>query len=75
MFNPMTPSLIKAYQDRLLEEAKKGRIPKATRTAKPQLQERLLARVGDLLISAGLRLQERYKPAMCPRPEASQSSC
>ena len=67
MLDPtMLAMLAKEYQNRMLEEAKRYRMLKATRAARPRLQQRLLMRFGDFLISAGLRLKERYKPAMCP---------
>ena len=76
MFNPtMLLMISKVHQNSLLEEAKKNQMLKATRSAKPRLQERLCVRIGDFLISAGLRLKQRYKPAMCPGPEAYQSGC
>ena len=75
MFNPMMLSIAKERQKELLEEAKKYRMLKAARAARPRLQERLCVRVGDFLISAGLRLKERYKPEMRPDLEAYQSGC
>ena len=77
MLDPMRLAIIivKEHQNNMLEEAKKYRMLKAARAASPRLQERLFVRVGDFLISAGLRLKERYKPEMCPELEAYQSSC
>ena len=69
MFNPaMLPTIVKMHQNNLLEEVNKSRLPKAIRDAGPWSYERLLGHVGDLLISAGMRLRARYKPTMCPRP-------
>lgn len=67
--------IAKVHQNDMLEEAKKYRMLKATRAARPRFQERLLVLAGDFLISAGLRLKERYKPAMCSELEAYQSGC
>ncbi len=76
MFHPTILSmLVKEHQDSLLEEVRKTRAPRAARTARPRLRERLFVRVGDALISAGLRLQARYKPAMYPYTEAYHSDC
>lgn len=76
MFNLTVLSMIaKEHQNNMLEEVKKNQMLKATRPAEPRLQERLCVRIGDFLISAGLRLKERYTPAICPGPEAYQSGC
>ena len=76
MLNPtVLARMVKEHQDSMLEEAKKNRILKAARAARPRLQERLFVRVGDFLISAGLRLKEQYEPEMCSCPEAYQSGC
>jgi hypothetical protein len=72
----MTLAIIaKEHQKDMLEEVKKCRMLKALRAKRPRLQERLLVRVGDFLISAGLRLKERYQSEMCPELEAYQSGC
>jgi hypothetical protein len=76
MFHPtLMPMLVKERQDNLLKEVKKSRGLKSARTARPGLQERLFTRVGDCLISAGLRLQARYQPATYPGTKACQSDC
>ena len=70
MFNPaMLPTIVKMHQNNLLEEVNKSRLPHAIRNAGPRLHERLLGHVGDVLISAGTRLQARYKPTICLCPE------
>lgn len=76
MFDPTTLAMIivKEHQKNMLEETKKYRMLKAARATRPRFQERLFMRVGDFLIYAGLRLKERYKPAMCSGPGAYQSS-
>ena len=63
----------RAYQEMLLAEAKKVHSPNAAGRVDPQL-ERLLVHVGDVLISAGLRLRERYEPAICNAPETYRSA-
>ena len=72
----MTLAVIaKERQKDMLEETKRYRMLKAFRAGRPRLQERLSVRVGDFLISAGLRLKERYQPEMCPELEAYRSGC
>lgn len=76
MFDLTTLAMIvKEHQNNMLKEAKKERMLRAIRAKRPQLRERLSARVGDFLISAGLRLKERYEPDRCSELEAYQSSC
>ena len=62
MFNPLSPVVAKEDQHRLLHEAQRGAF-KTVRAAGPPIKQRLFVRAGDLLISAGLRLQGDYKPA------------
>jgi hypothetical protein len=76
MFNLKVLSMIaKEHQNNMLEEVKKNQMLKAIRPAKPRLQERLCVRIGDFLISAGLRLKKRYKPEIYPDLEAYKSGC
>ena len=76
MFNLEITSLVaKEYRDRRLEETRKNRMLKASRPAMPRLQERFFVHLGDLLISAGLMLRQRYMPVMRSCSEAYQSSC
>ena len=76
MFHLTTLAMIaKEHQHNMLEEAKKYRVLKDARAARPRLQEYLFVRVGDFLISTGLRLKERYEPVVCPGPEAYRSGC
>jgi hypothetical protein len=65
----LLPRVVKTHQNNLLKEVNKSRLPKAIRNAGPRLYERLLGHVGDVLISAGTRLQARYKPTICLCPE------
>lgn len=70
MFNPaMLSRMVEIHQNHLLEEANKSRLPHAIGNVGPRLHERLLGQVGDVLISAGTRLQARYKPTICLCPE------
>ena len=66
--------IVKEHHSNLWAEVEKSRIPKTTWTARSGLQERLLMRVGDALIRAGLCLQRRYRPEMCPHPKAYPNS-
>lgn len=67
--------IAKEHQNSMLEEAKKNRMLRAIRAERPRFRERLFVRVGDFLISTGLRLKGRYKPEMRPELEAYRSGC
>ncbi len=70
MFDPrMQLMLAEARRNNLAKEVKKIRASQAARAARPRFSERFLLRIGDLLISTGSRLHERYRPAVYPRPE------
>jgi hypothetical protein len=76
MRNPTILSmLVKEHQNRLLEEAKKSRMPKTTGATKACLRGRLCMRAGEFLIHTGQRLQERYRPEMYPCPKVYRSKC
>ena len=66
--------VVKGHHSNLRAEVEKSRIPKTAWTARPGLQERLLMRVADVLIRAGMRLQRRYRPEVCPHPQAYPNS-
>ena len=71
MVNPtMTRMKVSAQQNHVRREARKGRMPEQGRRVRPRLQERLFVRAGDILISAGQRLQAPYQPAAQPCCEA-----
>ena len=71
MVNPtMTRMKVSAQQNHVRREARKGRMPEQGRRVRPRLQERLFVRAGDMLISAGQRLQAPYRPATRPCHEA-----
>ncbi|MCC7355092.1 MAG: hypothetical protein IT330_15210 [Anaerolineae bacterium] len=53
----------------LLAEAEKNRLLKASGAAKLRLRERIAVGAGDLLISAGIWLRERYRPIPISDPE------
>jgi hypothetical protein len=75
MFGP-TLDMGKAYQNRLLEEARRARQHERAMAHTPGLQERLAMRFGNLLVDAGRRLQERYSPmTCCPATEPARSNC
>ena len=76
MFNPtMLRMIVEVHHSHLLEEARKSATLKTTRRASPRFHERLLLYVSDLLISAGLRLQARYRPAMVPCTDPASGWC
>ena len=75
MWHPTVLAMIvKEHHSRLWAEAEKSRTSKTTWTARPGLQERLIMRVGDALIRAGMRLQRRYRPQVCAHPKAYPNS-
>lgn len=73
MYDHVTLSMAKAYQERRLEEARVHHALKAAGLARPRLRDRLFACLGAWLISAGLRLQKRYTPVVQAAPETCQS--
>lgn len=76
MFNPtMLRMIVEVHHSHLLEEAKKSAMPRGIRAAAPRFHERLLFYVSDRLISAGLRLQARYRPAMVPCTDPASEWC
>ncbi|UCC64524.1 MAG: hypothetical protein JSV36_05570 [Anaerolineae bacterium] len=81
LFDPQTPgtefvlAAVKARQDRWLQEAEVNRLTRPLRVARPGLLRRVLAAVGNLLIAAGKRLQERHTPAMTQSAGVYQSRC
>ncbi len=75
MYNLLTPWVVEAHQNELLEKTKEERIHKIARTASTPAWDRFLVRVGDVLISAGLRLHRRYQATTYPDPEILRSHC
>ncbi len=59
--------------DAWLEETRKEPLHWVDKPARTRLHRRLLSRVGKWLVSAGLRLQARYRTGVPPVPEASPS--
>jgi hypothetical protein len=73
MHFPTTPSMGMAHQDMLLKGSDRRQILNL-RVARPpgsRLRERVLARVGTMMVFAGLELLERYEPALSSRYETS----
>lgn len=64
MFHPITPSMAIASQDLRLIEEQRVLIPVVVRVPRPRLHERILSRVGRLMVFTGLDLLERYEPAL-----------
>ncbi len=63
MYDLLTPWVVKVQQDELLEKAKEERTHKITRAASPSPWERLFVHIGDVLITAGQGLHQRYQAA------------
>lgn len=74
MFTMITPGLAAAYAEALLEEARRDQPELPGRMAHPGLRERLALRFGKWLISAGLWLQARYRPAIAPISDACEAA-
>ena len=72
MFHPVPTSLQLAQHDAWLEEGRKEPSYRVAKPARIRVHRRLLSRVGKWLVSAGLRLQERYG-TIPPISEASPS--
>ena len=75
MQNPLVFRMVELHQSDLLEKKKKDRLSKAVKTASPSLEMHLFERAGGVLISAGLALQSRQKPAVCPNPKGHRPGC
>ncbi len=73
MYNPLTLQVAKILQDNLLKEARKGQGIENSRPVTHRLKDHLFVRLGDLLITAGLKLHRRYKPAVCSDLQPSQT--
>ena len=71
MYYPMLPMLAMAYHEGRLKEAKNEYLVRSARAGVPRFHERLLARVGGALASAGASLLKRYEPALAAGPEVS----
>jgi len=75
MYHPNTPSLARAYQEMLLEEAKQSEYTvRVAKTTAPPLQERVFVSAGDALISLGRRLRARYEEPLVCGPEVYPST-
>lgn len=70
----MTSLAARVYQDTLLQEAEKDHRRDSAGATRPRLQERLVVRVGALLVSAGLWLQAQHEP-MIYSPKARRTGC
>lgn len=73
MFHPITTSSQVASHDAWLEEMQKepARVGKP---ARPGIGGRLMVRLSNWLMSAGLRLQARYTTEILPMPETQVHS-
>jgi hypothetical protein len=71
MFHPIPTSSQVAQHDAWLEEMRREPLQGAGKPARLKVRRRLLSRVGKWLVSAGLRLQARYRQEAPPTPEAT----
>jgi hypothetical protein len=75
MSGQMTRLAARAHQDMLLREAPGNALPDSTRDGTLRPRTQILLHLGDLLISTGSRLRQRYEPSLhcCPetRPSAA----
>jgi hypothetical protein len=70
MQNPMIHEMIiKVHQAYLLTEVNRARPQRVLTSARPCPREHPLARMGTVLVSLGLRLQERFALAARPHPD------
>jgi hypothetical protein len=68
---PITPSIGMAHQDMFLKGSDRRPYLKVARPPGSRLGERALARVGTMMVFAGLELLERYEPTLSSRCEIS----
>jgi hypothetical protein len=64
MSGQMTRLAARAHQDMLQREASSSSLPEIRREERLQVWNRILLRLGDLLITTGSMLRERYEPAI-----------
>jgi hypothetical protein len=72
MYNPLTPIVAEQHRRDLFSDATQSRTG-ATSTTRSSLTERLVVRVGALLVSTGLWMQRRYVTNIYVRPETTRS--
>jgi hypothetical protein len=72
MYNPLTPIVAEQHRVDLFSDATQSRT-RVTSAVRTSLTERLVVRVGALLVSAGLWMQRRYLPNIYVRPETTRS--
>ena len=75
MYYLNTTSAARAYQEGLLAEVTRDEYTlRVVKTTKPRFQGRVFLRLGELLISWGLRLRARYEPVMVCGPDVCSSA-
>ena len=81
MFEPQIPNFLmmqaidKARRNEWLQAAERDQQSRMAQRAASGRLDRVLAGLGDLLISAGEKLRARREPAMPRRSEAYRSGC
>ncbi len=58
--------VVKEKQKMFIEEARIDGLLRLARKSRPKRRERLFIRMGDLLISMGYRLIDKYEPMLAP---------
>jgi hypothetical protein len=67
---PITVGMAVAYQETLLDEAGVDQPLQHARLVRPRLRDRFCLRVGEWLISSGVWLRTRVRPAVSSPPDA-----
>jgi hypothetical protein len=66
--------MVKSYQKKQVTEATEYWLREPYRTAAPSLSQRVLGRVGLVMISAGQKLVDRHTAVLHPAHEANQEA-
>jgi hypothetical protein len=71
---PVTYHMARAYQNRLLKNRIRGAGRRTPRLAHGRFRDQLLLQLGDSLVAAGRRLQQRHQPVARSAPKACRPS-
>ena len=71
---PITLEMVKAYQERLVQDVQGNRLMGTVKAARPRWQDRLMLRAGNWLIAIGQRLREHARPPVCALPDPCASA-
>ncbi len=64
MFDRYTHLVVKEHQKALENRIRTDALLRAAGVGKPPFQQRVLLRIGGVLVSAGQKLQKRYEPTL-----------